>query len=454
MRKIHQTQFSLLPSFLSDFQEAKELEQMSRVLDANPDMSELVYQDLVSDKNPNVGRGGLPADQVLRLALLKQLRGFSYDEMPFQIADSSSVRRFVRIGIGDDIPSVTTIWQNITTIQPETWLKIVRRLGKIGVELDVEDGRRVRGDCTVVESNIHYPTDSSLLFDFVRVAARTLGSIYGEDGLEFVFSDHTKRAKRRHINIFWTTGKPGAKAKRKKLYQRLLRVARKTKGYIQNALKALDGFSAYWAEGVAEDLRELMELGSKVIDQTSRRVVFGKSVPAAEKIVSIFEPHTDIIKKDNFDPSFGHKVLLGNGASSLILDCLVLDGNPADSTMVDSFIDRVADVTGRVPNVLAFDGGFCSRENLDKAIAKKVETVCFSKHPGIKSEELSDSKELLKELRHFRAGVEATISFLKYGFGWLRCTWRGKSRFHSYVYSAAAAFNLLVIGRHLVAQET
>lgn len=454
LRQIHQTQTVLLPSFLSDFQEAQELEQMSLMLDDYPDISELVYQDLVADNNPNVGREGLAGEHVLRLGLLKQLRGYSYAELPFQIADSASVRRFVRIGIGDDIPSDTTIWENITAVRPETWLEIVQRIGKVGIELGVDDGSRVRGDCTVVEGNIHYPTDSSLLFDFVRVASRTLGSIDGEDGLRFVFSDHTKRAKRRHINIFWTAGKPGAKAKRKKLYQRLMRVARKTAGYIESALKALDGFPAFWADSIAEELRELFHLGRKVIDQTRRRVILGESVPAAEKIVSIFEPHTDVIRKDNFDTYFGHKVLLGTGASTLVLDCLVLDGNPADSKLVDSFIDRVTSVIGRVPEELAFDGGFSSRENLETAIAKGVETICFSKHPGIQPEEMAASNKLLKELRHFRAGVEATISFLKRGFGWLRCIWRGKARFHSYVYSTAAAFNLQVIARYLVAGST
>lgn len=444
----------MLPSFLSDFQEAQELEQMGRLLDANPDMAELVYQDLIGDKNPNVGRNGLPADIVLRLGLLKQLRGYSYQEMPFQIADSSTVQRFVRIGIIDDIPSDATIWENMKAVQSETWLKIMRRLGAIGVELGVDDGSRVRGDCTDVESNIHYPTDSSLLFDFVRVAARTMESVYGKDGLTFVFCNHTKRAKRRHINIFWTTGKPGAKAKRKKLYQRLLRVARKTQKYVESALNALEGFPAIWAITVSLSLKGLLELGKKVIDQTRRRVILGQSVPASEKIVSIFEPHTDIIKKDNFDPTFGHKVLLGNGVSSLIFDCLVLDGNKADTTLVEPFIDRVTEVTGCVPNEIAFDGGFSSRENLEKAIEKGVKTVCFSKHPGIQPEEMSDSKKLLKELRHFRAGVEATISYLKYGFGWLRCNWHGRARFDSYVYSAAAAFNLLVLGRYLVKNES
>lgn len=454
MRQTYQTQFLLLPSFLSDFQEAQELEQMSQVLDDHPDIAELVLQDLVTDTDADVGRVGLTADQVLRLGLLKQLRGFSYAELPFQIADSMSVQRFVRIGMTDDIPSDTTIWENITAVRPETWLKIVQRIAEVGIELGVEDGSRVRGDCTVVESNIHYPTDSSLLFDFVRVASRTLGNINGEDGLWFVFSNHTKRAKRRHINIFWVAGRPGAKAKRKKLYQRLLRVARKTAGYIKNALKALDGFQAFWAKDVAEELRELLRLGRKVIDQTRRRIIRGESVPAAEKIVSIFEPHTDVIRKDNRETHFGHKVLLGNGASGLILDCLVLDGNPGDSTLVEPFIDRVTDVIGDVPDELAFDGGFSSRENLSIAKAKGIETTCFSKHPGIEPEEMAASKKLLKELRHFRAGVEATISFLKYGFGWLRCTWRTKARFHSYVYSAAAAFNLMVIGRHLVPDTT
>jgi IS5 family transposase len=330
----------------------------------------------------------------------------------------------------------------------------VCRLAEIGVELGVDDGSRIRGDCTVVESNIHHPTDSSLLYDFVRVAARTLGKVIGLEGLEFTFSDHTTRAKRRHINIFWIAGKPGAKAKRKKLYQRLLRVARKTTGYIENALKALEECSAFWADSIAEELRGLLDLGRKVTDQAHRRIVLGESVPATEKILSIFEPHTDLIRKDNRGTYFGHKVLLGNGVSTLIFDCQVLDGNPSDRALVVPFIDRVSGVIGRVPKELAFDGGFSSRENLEAAVAKGVETICFSKHPGIQPEEMAISKKLLKELRHFRAGVEATISFLKHGFGWLRCTWRGKARFHSYVYSAAAAFNLLVIGRHLAAGST
>ncbi len=456
MRQIYQTQSVLLPSLLSDFPEAQELEQMSVVLDDHPGIAELVLQDLVGDKDADVGRAGLTADQVLRLGLLKQLRGHSYAELPFQIADSTSVRRFVRVGItdDDDIPSDTTIWENVTAVRPDTWLAITRRIAEAGIELGVDDGSRVRGDCTVVESNIHHPTDSSLLFDFVRVTARTLGNINGEDGLWFVFSDHTQRAKRRHINIYWTLGRPGAKAKRKKLYQRLLRVARKTAGYIENALTALDGFEAMWAKGVAQELHELLDLGRRVIDQTRRRIILGESVPATEKIVSIFEPHTDVIRKDNFDTYFGHKVLLGTGVSTLILDCLVLDGNPADATLVVPFIDRVSAVIGRVPGELAFDGGFSSRQNLRIAKAKGVETTCFSKHPGIRPEEMAATKKLLEELRHFRAGVEATISFLKYGFGWLRCTWRGKARFHSYVYSAAAAFNLLVIGRSLAAGGT
>ena len=130
MRQTYQTQFLLLPSFLSDFQEAQELEQMSQVLDDHPDIAELVLQDLVTDTDADVGRAGLTADQVLRLGLLKQLRGFSYAELPFQIADSMSVRRFVRIGMTDDIPSDTTIWENITAVRPETWLKIVQRIAE------------------------------------------------------------------------------------------------------------------------------------------------------------------------------------------------------------------------------------------------------------------------------------------------------------------------------------
>ena len=174
LREIYQTQTTLCPIPMSEFQEVKELAEMSQLLDAYPDMSKLVLQDLVHNTDAEKGRKGMSAEQVLRFGILKQLRGYSYEEMPFQIDDSVSARWFVRIGIGDDIPSDTTIWENLTKMQPDTWQTILRLLADIGVELGVDDGGRVRGDCTVVESNIHYPTDSSLLFDFVRVTARTL----------------------------------------------------------------------------------------------------------------------------------------------------------------------------------------------------------------------------------------------------------------------------------------
>jgi IS5 family transposase len=447
LREIQQIQPTLLPAALFGYDQAEELEAMSRILDDNPDIAGAVHQDLVGDCDSTVGRKGLSAEQVLRLGLVKQLHGYSYEDLPFVIADSVCVRRFVRIGLTDKVPAASTIWENVAKVEPETWHWILGGLAQIGVDLGVDDGTRVRGDCTVVESDIHYPTDSSLLFDFVRVAARVLSRIR-DDGIKFNFSDHTTRAKRRHINIFWTAGKPGAKAKRKKLYQRLLKVAGRTARYIDSAVSAVEQ-DPIW-KFAADELRDLADLGRKVIDQTRRRVVLGESVPAAEKIVSIFEPHTDIIRKDNRETYFGHKTLLGTGASTLLLDCEVLDGNPADSTLVEGLIHRVTELIGRVPKELAFDGGFSSRENLQLAKAKGVEILCFSKHPGIQPDEMAPSPKILRILRHFRAGVEATISYLKHGFGWLRCNWRGMAGFKSYVYSAGAAYNLLIIARHLL----
>lgn len=457
MREIQQAQTPLLPTVDSDFRPALELEEMSRILDAHPDISKLVHQDLVGDRNAATGRKGLTGDQVLRLALLKQLRGYSYGELPFQITDSLSARRFVRIGIADGVPSDTTIWENVAKVRPETWQAIFRRTAEIGVKLRVDDGSRVRGDCTVVEADIHYPTDSSLLSDFVRVVARALGRLRDE-GLKFRFSNHSVQAKRRDIGIHWTTGKreAGTAAKRKALYKQALRVARKTAGYVENALVALDRCNEIWSKTVAAELRNLLELGRKVIDQTHRRVILNKKVPARQKIASIFEPHTDIICKDNQGPYFGHKVLLATGASGLLLDCEVLDGNPRDSSLVGSLIDRIINVTNRVPDELAFDGGFSSRRALGYAKSKGIATTSFSKHPGIQPEEMvphelrSKAKLVLKAMRHFRAGIEATISFLKHSFGLVRCTWRGQARFHSYIHSTAAAFNLLIMARHLV----
>ena len=202
---------------------------------------------------------------------------------------------------------------------------------------------------------------------------------------------------------------------------------------------------------IAQDLERYLGLTQQVIDQTRRRVLEGESVAAADKIVSIFEEHTDIIRKDRRETLFGHKICLSAGASSMILDCWVLEGNPADSTLAQTMIERQQEILGRVPRQVSFDGCFASKPNLDEIKEQGVQDVVFSKRRGLAISDMAKSIWVYRRLRNFRAGIEGIISVLKRAFGLDRCTWRSLPSFRSYVWGSIIACNLLVFARHAVA---
>ena len=426
---------------------AEELEQIGLILDANPRMVELVEQDLVRGvKNPGTGARGLTGDQVYRILLIKQMNGFSYEELAFHLSDSVTYRAFCRFGALEQTPARSTLSENLKKVRPGTLEAIHQLLVRWAMERGIEKGRKVRIDATVTESNIHAPTDSSLLLDGVRVLFRLLNRAGQRFDIGH-FSDHRRRAKRRALAILHT----GSAKKRTVAYRDLLKVTKKTVGYAELGAGRLEGVSGELASCLVAELRQVVALVRKVIDQTERRVLHGESVPANEKVVSLFESHTDIIVKDRRETLYGHKVYLTASASGLILDCVVADGNPADTTMTVPLLERQNLILGVVPRQAAFDGGFASKENLRDAKALGVADVAFSKKRGLKVSEMTRSSWVYRRLRNFRAGIEGLISFLKRAFGLNRCTWRGAESFTSYVLASVLAANFLTLARHLLA---
>ena len=228
-----------------------------------------------------------------------------------------------------------------------------------------------------------------------------------------------------------------------------MKVTQSTVNYAKKTVNILLNYPSQMT--LVFELQEYIKLFEKIIDQTHRRVVLGESVPASEKVVSIFEPHTDIIVKDRRDTFYGHKVCLTGGASNLILDCYITDGNPADTSLTERMLDRQKEIYGRYPLKVAFDGGFASKENLEKAKTKKIKDVCFGKKRGLKVEDMCRSSYVYKRLRCFRAGIEAGISLIKRCFGFSICTWKGYRSFKSYVWSSIVSVNLLTLARAEIA---
>ena len=432
-----------------EHQHVRELAVISDILDAHPQILDLVLADLPKgQKNPRTGRPGLTAEQVLRALVVKQMHGLSYDQLAFHLDDSVSFREFCRLDSSQPTPKRSTLQVNIKCVLASTLEKINELLVMHDRATGVESGRKVRVDCTVIDANIHDPSDGQLLWDVVRVLTRLMGQAKERFGLQF--RNRTRRAKRRAMNILYAK-KPKI---RKKAYLDLLDAtndtlsdARRVAAELRH-VKVGDLMDVVHADRISYELKRFIGLGERVESQTHRRVVFGETVPAKEKLVSIFEEHTDIIIKDRRDVLYGHKLCLATGASGLVLDAKVLNGNPADSTLAVDMIDRQIRLQGRAPRQAAFDGGFSSKDNLAAIKAQGVQDVCFSKGRGLEITDMVRSAWVYGKLRDFRAGVEAGISFLKRCFGLDRCTWSGLASFKAYTWASVISANLLMLARH------
>jgi len=454
MRKSLLEQLSLTPVPIVHVH-AQELVAMAALLERLPEAVALVHEDLSfrggRRVDPSKGRDGMAAEQVLRVAVLKQHTGLSYERLAFALADSSTYRGFCRLGYEQKPPTRSALQKNIKRISATTWEKINQMVVRQAQALGVEKGTKVRTDCLVVESNIHHPTDSSLLWDCVRVLARVMKRAQEAFGLTFV--NHRLRAKRRALEI------SNAKSadERRPLYRDLLATTEATLEQAEVIGRQLahvpcsDTKQLVLSTALVAEIKHFVPLVNQVLSQTERRILRDESVPATEKVVSIFEPHTDIIIKDNRDTEYGHKVCLTTGASALVTDVVVEQGNPADYTLATKMMQRQTATFGRPPKQASFDGGFAAKTNLAQIKALGVSDVVFHKRRGLDIEDMASSARVFKKLRAFRAGIEGTISFLKRVFGLERCTWRSFESFKAYVQASVLSCNLLVIARRLLA---
>lgn len=427
-----------------DHEHARELAAIGAILDSAPEVLRLVDQDLREGRRAEIGRPGMTAEQVVRVLVVKQLNGYSYEELGFHLADSTTYRTFCRIGAFEAPPSRSALQENVKRLRAETLEAVNRVVLRQAHDSGVEDGSTIRGDCTAVETNIHGPRDSLLLWDAVRVL---VGLLKRSKKYGVRFTNHRRRAKRRALGIANT----GAPRTRVRLYRDLLRVAESTLADAEKAASRLEKRKGREAHRLAAELKRVAAIGWRVVNQTRCRVLDGEAVPSGEKVVSIFEPHTAVIVKKANEPEYGHKIYLTTGTSSMVLDCMVLEGNPGDATLATTAVERIAGLYDEVPREVVFDGGFTSRENLEALKAMGVDEVAFSKHRGLALSEMVTDTWVYKRLCNFRAGIESSISFLKRCFGLARCLWRGFASFKAYVWSSILSANLLILARNHIA---
>lgn len=440
-REIQSTIFDIFPSHKL----GQQYHVISRLLDQHPRFLTWVSQDLGSKQVMPTGRTGLSAESLLRAGIVMQIQGFTYQELAIYISDSHTFRAFCRVGTRE--PSRSALQEGIAKITPATWEKINRGLLVSAQEEGIEKGRVIRIDSTPVESDIHQPSDARLLEDAVRVMARLVKQAR-ESFPKISFADRNRAVKRRVTAIAY-----GRKeANRQANYRALMKYTEETLGYLKGAMAAVPASDSWrkWREKAGR----IAGLTKRVLSQTQKRVFENEQVKSDEKVVSLFEPHSDIIVKGSRDITYGHKVNLTAGKSGMVLDLVVEEGNPCDSTRALPMVVRQTEIYGRPPRQCAFDGGYASKDNLRVIKDLGIKDVMFQKKRGLKVEEMTRSEWVYMKLRRFRAGIESVISCLKRAFGWSRCTWKSLEGFKAYLWSSAVAFNLAFLGKRLSTAKT
>jgi IS5 family transposase len=405
-------------------------------------------------KTMTVGRKSTPVEVILRMLAVKHLYDLSYERTEFQVADSLVLRQFCRVYFQAP-PDHSTLCRWANLIQPETLQAFNQRVLKLAIDSKLTRGRKLRMDGTVVETNIHHPTDSRLLADSVRVLGRTLTRAKKLLGSGTKLSQETfrnrHRSARRAAKKIAGLSRRG-RAKLKPHYQRLVQAARATVRQAEQVLAEMGIQAGKQGLHLIETLQTFIPRAQQVLDQTVRRVFAGEKVPAAKKLVSIFEPHTDIIRrgKPNKETEFGHKVWLGEVEGGFITQYQVLDGNPADDSQWQPLLENHVQQFGQPPWQASADRGVHSADNEAFATKLGVKRVVLPK-PGRKSEtrRRHERQRWFWRGRRFHAGVEGRISVTKRKYGLSRCRNHLRTGFECWVGWGIVANNLTAMGRGL-----
>jgi IS5 family transposase len=376
-----------------------ELKAISQWLDRQRPLVGLVAGDLRRHRLRETGRRGLPAEAVLRCALLKQQRQLSYEELAFHLEDSASFRAFARLPLAWS-PKKSVLHQTISAIRPETWEAVNHALVVSAKQQKLESGATVRIDSTVSAALMHEPSDSTLLWDAVRIMTRLLRRAAALPGAPAIqWRDRRRMAKKRARAIEYSRGKD----KKRRLYRELIAATRATLTTLREAAERLADTAGMAAERWRGQVGHYLPLIERILAQSERRVVHGLSVTAGEKLVSLFEPHADIIVKGAREVQYGHKFDLTTGKSGLILDVVVEAGNPADAERFLPMLDRQIARYGVPPPQMAADGGYASLDNLYQAKARGVQDVAFHKKRGLAIDDMVKSRWVYRKLRRFGA---------------------------------------------------
>ncbi len=439
-------------------------EAISKILDKTPEIVDLAHRDLrralITSNRSRPGRVRFTTEHVLRLLLVQSLEGLSLRQTVVRVDDSPALRQFVRLGT-KPMMDFTTLDKLKNAIRPATWKKINTKLAHHAVGEQKISGERLRLDTTAVETNIHWPTDSSLLWDTYRVLARLIERARQIDpGAVGSGRLHPRWAKRNALTIARRASQKGRRARSlRRLYQRLIRRVEGICGWATTVAEQLlagiesqryDVWAHAQAEALIEQIAHFHALGGHVLDQTRRRALHEESVPNDEKLFSLFEPHTELLKrgKAGKDIEFGHMIQIQQVGEKFITAYEVYDRKPVEHTLLDPALAQHREIFGLDPSELTADKGYYQSMDQLRELEKTIDVVSIAKKGRrTPAESEREHDPLFRHAQAFRAGVEGTISFLKRMLRLARCFNQSWEHYVATVGQTIFAHNLLILAR-------
>jgi IS5 family transposase len=433
------------------------LTQLDTLLD-----DDILFQAVKADlaqrfpRTSTTGRPSTPVAVILRLLVVKHLYGWSYEQTEQFVADSLVLRQFCRV-YAAPVPDDTTLirWANL--IQPATLHRLNDHVVELARALKVTRGRKLRIDGTVVETTMHPPTDSTLLYDGVRVLSRTLGKAKAivqqvPSLAREALRDRTRSAKRQMKRIMEAARQRGEQAAEgmRTAYERLLTLTTTRVKQAEQVREVLRERATPKAQQLVRTVQQFVPLVQQVITQTTRRVIQGEAVFASEKVVSLFEPHTAIIRKGKpgRPTEFGRVIWLDEVEGGIVSRYAVLAGNPAEDAQLPPSLDHHLRVFHHPPRLLAGDRGVHTQANERYARRHGVTEVVLPK-PGKKTAKrlAHEQQRWFRRGRNWRAGIEGRISGLKRRHKLDRCRYHGTAGMERWVGWGVIAHDLRVIAQ-------
>jgi IS5 family transposase len=451
--------FALVPALTLEFEPV--LARLDQLLDDH-ELFRAVREDLARRQphTTETGRPSTPVEVVLRLLIVRRLYGWSYAETEHFVGDSLILRQFCRLGV-ERVPDDTTLLRWAHLLRPATLERLLDHVVELARQLKVTRGRKLRVDSTVVQTPVHYPTDSSLLADGVRMLGRLIRRARPAlrerlAGVRDAFRTRTRSARRQVQRIHrWARRKGEAVAEQQRAaYGRLCQVARQVVRQaerVRHVLTVGDEAAARLRAG----LDRLLPLVQQVIEQAERRVLHGEAVPAREKVASLVEPHTAILPrhKPGQPVDIGRKLWLAEADGGIVTQAKVLEGAPPDAAEVEPSVERHRRQFGRPPDLLAGDRG-CSTATVRRQVeAAGVTRVALPQTgPPTAASRWRERQGWFRRGYRWRAGIEGRISVLQRVYGLDRCPDHGVDGLERWVGLGVLTANLVTIARATAAR--